>query len=95
MPKRYRFLGEKGKLVTWSKVYNPPLSFRDQVSYVVGLVEVRGERTMGQLVGVGEEELEAGMEVVGVLRRLYADGEEGVIVYGTKFKPVDKGSNDA
>lgn len=85
---RYRWLKKKGELVSWTRIVNPPSGFTHQKSYVVGMVDF-GEagRVTGQLVGeVDEEKLQKGLKVEGVLRRLYEDGEAGVITYGVKFK---------
>ena len=84
--KRYRFLGKIGVLVSWTKIGNPPVSFAKQRNYFVGLVDFGKEgRFIAQLVGVNGEPRK-GAKVEGVLRRLYEDGEDGVICYGTKFQ---------
>ncbi len=41
-----------------------------------------------QLTDLGEQEPEIGMPVEMVTRRLRADGDQGMIVYGYKFRPM-------
>ncbi len=44
-----------------------------------------------QLTDLGEEEVEIGMPVEMVTRRLRSDGDDsGILIYGYKFRPVLK-----
>ena len=91
--RRYKHLGEEGVVVSFTVITSPPISFSGQVKYVVGLIEVGGEKVMAQIVGEstnGEVVVGIGDRVVGVMRKLYEDGDEGVITYGTKFKRISK-----
>ena len=47
-----------------------------------------GENMIGQLVDWQQKDLVIGQEVVSVLRRLRTEGEEDVIYYNIKFKPL-------
>jgi hypothetical protein len=49
---------------------------------------VDGTRVLAQLTDVDLEDVYVGMEVEAAFRRLYTYGEDGHIVYGTKFRPV-------
>ena len=87
--RRYKHLGCVGKIVTWTVVTTPPESFKKQRNIVVVIVEMEnGIRVTGQLVG-SKTNYKVGDKVVGVLRKLYENGEEGVIAYGTKFTLVE------
>ena len=47
-----------------------------------------GPIVTAQLTDMDEGELSIGMPVEMVTRKLRTDGEEGMIVYGYKFRPV-------
>lgn len=78
----------EGKLISWSVVSDPPAKFEEYAPYIIGLVELKdGNRIIAQITDVSAEELKMGMEVRAVVRRLYEEGEEGLIHYGYKFIP--------
>ncbi|NIQ05146.1 MAG: Zn-ribbon domain-containing OB-fold protein [Candidatus Korarchaeota archaeon] len=78
----------EGKLISWSIVSDPPSKFEKYAPYILGLVELTdGNKIIAQLADVKAKELEFGMRVKAVVRRLYEDGEEGLIHYGYKFIP--------
>lgn len=82
-------LGLKGKIVSFSKVYVPPQGFESQAPYVVVLVKLdRGINYTAQFVDCSEENIVTGQRVIAVLRRTKNPGEEGIIPYGIKFKPI-------
>ena len=57
--------------------------------YVLAIIKLdEGPRLTAQVV-CPPEEARIGMRVRGVFRRVAADGESGVIHYGTKFVPVE------
>lgn len=88
-PNRYEYLNQTGKLISWTEISAPPVSFQWQQTYLVGLIKLdSGETTVHQLVEVSRDQLKMGMKLKGVLRKLYEDGPEGVITYGVKFKPI-------
>ena len=56
---------------------------------MVALVELdNGVKVLAPLTDVKPEEVYYGMEVEATLRKIYEDGDEGVIVYGFKFVPL-------
>lgn len=73
---RYRYWGRKGRIVSWTKIAAG--------GYWVVMVEIGKERTVGQLVESRGPEI--GDRVIGVMRRLRRERENGVIEYGVKFK---------
>jgi len=82
-------LGIEGKVISFTKIHVPPAGFIDQAPYVVALVKLKnGKGVVAQLVDYEDKHLNIGQKVKTVLRRTRDAGEEGVIPYGIKFKPV-------
>ncbi len=81
-------LADKGKILTYTIIRVPPQPFVDQAPYAVGIVELDdGVRLMGQIVDFDFEELKIGRRVKIEFRKIFQDGESGVIYYGYKFVP--------
>ncbi len=84
----YMFSG-RGEVYSYSTVYHPPAGFEENVPYTVALVRLEeGPLVTAQLTDVDAGQVEIGMPVEMVTRRIQAEGEEGVISYGYKFRPV-------
>lgn len=82
-------LRQTGEVVSFTKISVPPAGFESQAPYVVVVVKLRsGRNYTAQLVDWHEEHLAMGQKVIAVLRRTKNPGEEGVIPYGVKFKPI-------
>ncbi len=78
----------RGEIYSYSTVYHPPAGFQDSAPYAVALVRLEeGPLVAAQLTDVEAKEVAIGMPVEMVTRRIRADGEEGVITYGYKFRP--------
>lgn len=78
---------KKGKIVSFSKVFNPPEGF-GKLPFYVAVVEFKtGKRKIGQLVLEGKEP-KIGAKVRAVIRRIGRPGQEEIIDYGIKFKVV-------
>lgn len=85
-----KFLGLNGKIVSWTRIHVPPSGFSNQAPYVVVIVQLDiGIRLTAQLVDWQEKHLAIGQKVKTILRRTKDPGEEGVIPYGIKFKPLN------
>lgn len=83
----YEFIG-KGKLYSFTTIYQAPDRFENIVPYVVALIDLEeGERITSQLTDVMPEDLKIGMELEMVIRQIYEDGPRGPILYGYKFRP--------
>jgi len=81
----YRFSG-RGTVFSFAEVAQAPQGFSGP--YMVALVELEeGIRVTAQLTDVDPEEVEIGMPVEMVTRRLQEKGPHGYIVYGFKFRP--------
>lgn len=82
-------LSGRGRVLSHARVYQPARGFRDAAGSVTALIELpEGLRLIAQLTDVEPDEVQPGLEVEMVVRRLRADQEEGMIVYGYKFRPV-------
>lgn len=83
----YPFNG-KGELYSYTTLRQAPLGFENQVPYSVGMIKLdEGPMVEAQLTDVNPEDLEIGMRVEMVTRKLREEGEAGLIIYGYKFRP--------
>ncbi len=77
------------EVYTFSTVYNAPEGFEPYTPYTVALVKLEeGPVVTAQLTDVAPKDVQIGMPVEMVTRRLRTHGEEGTIVYGYKFRPA-------
>ncbi|MBE2182140.1 MAG: Zn-ribbon domain-containing OB-fold protein [Anaerolineae bacterium] len=87
-PERFDFSG-KGEIYSFTVVQEPPAGFEDQSPYVLGLVKLdEGRLVTAQITDIDENGIAIGDRVEMVTRRLTAEGERGVIIYGYKFRKV-------
>ena len=83
----YTFTG-LGEIYSYSTVYEAPKGFDAYTPYIVALVKLdEGPIVTAQLTDIDSDELQIGMKVEMVTRKLRDDGDEGMIVYGYKFRP--------
>lgn len=79
----------KGKIHSFSIVETPTDDFKTIAPYAVAIIELEeGAKLTSQLVDCDLDEIEIGDPVEMVFRKIREDGEDGVISYGFKFKPV-------
>ena len=85
----YNFSG-RGKVYSFTTVYEPPAGYEENAPYTVALVKLEeGPLITAQLTDLEGRKVEIGTPVEMVTRRLRQDGDErGLIVYGYKFRPV-------
>ena len=85
----YNFSG-RGKVYSYTTVYEPPAGFEENTPYTVALVQLdEGPLVTAQLTDLDGRQVEIGTPVEMVTRRLRTDGDErGLLVYGYKFRPV-------
>ncbi|MCX6681478.1 MAG: Zn-ribbon domain-containing OB-fold protein [Methanoregula sp.] len=84
----YKFAGT-GTVVTYTVIHTASEQFEHLTPYVLAIVQLNeGPRMTAQVV-CRPDEIKIGMKVKRVFRRIAADGESGVIHYGTKFVPVE------
>ena len=78
----------KGEVYSHSTMYQAPDGYQEFVPYTVALVRLEeGPLVTAQLTDVDSDEVEIGMPVEMVTRKMREYGEDGVIVYGYKFRP--------
>jgi hypothetical protein len=82
-------LSGQGEVYSYTVMYNVPKGYEDQKPYVVALVKLEeGPLVTAQLTDVAPDDVEIGLRVEMVTRKLREEGDEGQIVYGYKFRPV-------
>lgn len=88
----YTFSG-KGQIYSFTHMENVPAGFEPLAPYTVALIKLEeGPIVTAQLTDLGQEEVQIGMPVEMVTRKLRSDGDErGILVYGYKFRPVMAG----
>jgi uncharacterized OB-fold protein len=81
-------LAEQGEIITYTIIRVPPHQFIDQAPYAVGIVKLDdGVNLMGQIVDCDFEDLKIGMRVKIEFRKIFDEGESGILCYGYKFVP--------
>ncbi len=95
MEKGYSHLDEvlkfsgKGEVYSFTIVHQAPNNFEFLGPYVVALVKLdEGNTVTAMLTDVDPSEVYIGMRVEMVTRKLFEDGDRGLITYGYKFRPL-------
>lgn len=87
---QYKLVGSmdtKGVIGSFTIVHSAPKEFEGHVPYIIALILLgNGEKIVSQLVDC--RHVEIGMKVEACIRKAYADGEDGLISYGIKFRVV-------
>lgn len=79
----------RGEVFSYSKMYNAPEGFEGQRPYTVALVKLEeGPLVTAQLTDIDDDNVEIGMKVEMVTRKLSEEGDDGEILYGYKFRPL-------
>jgi uncharacterized protein len=85
----HKFKGT-GKIHAHSTIFFPPVELEKNVPYTIAMVKLdEGPKITAQLIECGSPK--DGMKVESCIRKLYADGESGIIHYGIKFRPSENG----
>lgn len=83
----FKFSG-KGEVYSHTTIYKAPEGYEATAPYTVALVKLEeGPLITAQLTDVNRDEVEIGMPVEMVTRKLCVQGDEGLIIYGYKFRP--------
>lgn len=83
------FFSGKGKIYSFSTVYQAPIQFQKYVPYLVALIDLEeGIRITAQLTDINPVDVKIGMDVEMVIRKICEEGDKGVVVYGYKFRPL-------
>lgn len=76
-----------GSIESFTKVYGAPSGFEKQSPYILALISLdNGKKITSQIVDC--KEVKIGDKVEPCLRKVYADGKDGAIHYGTKFRVI-------
>lgn len=82
-------LQKEGKLLTYTIIRVAPTEFTDHAPYAMGIVELNeGVKILTQIADCDFDKLEIGMPVKIEFRKIYSEGEAGIICYGYKCVPV-------
>ena len=82
----HKFEG-KGEVITYTVIHTAAKGYEMQAPYNLAVIKLdEGPSLTGQVV-CGQEEMEIGMRVRSVFRKLGEESEKGMIYYGTKFVP--------
>ena len=84
----YQFSG-RGEVYSHTTVYHAPTGHTENAPYPVAIVRLEeGPLVTAQLTDIGDKPIAIGTPVEMVTRKLGADGERGMLVYGYKFRPT-------
>ena len=75
----------EGKLYSYTVLRSAPEGFEKYTPYILGIVEVDGTRILAPLTDINVDELQIGMPLRFVFRKITQDGESGLIHYSFKF----------
>ncbi|MFH0930443.1 MAG: Zn-ribbon domain-containing OB-fold protein [Candidatus Zixiibacteriota bacterium] len=82
-------LQKEGKLLTYTVIRVAPSQFIDQTPYAMGIVELNeGVKILSQVADCDFDKLEIGMLVRIEFRKIFQEGEAGIICYGYKCVPT-------
>ncbi|EZQ06920.1 MULTISPECIES: Zn-ribbon domain-containing OB-fold protein [Acidianus] len=85
-------LSGKGILLQYTVTYQHRPGFEKTQPTYVGLIKLQeGPEIIAPLTDVDEGELKEGDKVEAVIRRIKSDSNNGLIVYGTKFRLIKDG----
>lgn len=81
-------LSGRGTVYSFTTVTAPPEPFEAFAPYTLALVKLdEGPIVTAQLTDL-DGPVEIGMPVEMVVRKLRTDGDQGIIIYGPKFRPL-------
>ncbi len=79
----------KGEVVSYTMVRSAPPDHEYDKPYPLALIELKdGPVITAQLTDVAEEDINVGMDVEMVIRKVVEQGEDGLILYAYKFRPT-------
>jgi uncharacterized OB-fold protein len=81
-------LKPEGKVLSYTVIRVAPSQFVDQAPYALAIIELDdGVRIMAQVADCDLEKLAIDMRVAIEFRKIYDEGESGIICYGYKAVP--------
>ncbi len=83
--KKYRLRG-KGRIHSYTIIHAPPAGFEKRVPYCIAIIELdEGPKITGEVVG-DLKSIGIGKRVRATFRKIYEDGDDGIIHYGLKWE---------
>jgi uncharacterized OB-fold protein len=77
-----------GEILSFTRISAPPDAFEDEAPYTIGIVKLdEGPMVEGHIIENGRE-IKIGTKVNTVFRKMYTEGDEGLIHYHYKFEPL-------
>lgn len=87
---QYKLVGSmdtKGVIESFTVVHSAPKEFEEHTPYIIALISLsNGQKIVSQVVDC--RHVEIGMKVEPCIRKIYTDGEDGLISYGVKFRLI-------
>lgn len=81
--------GGRGVVYSFSTMYTAPKGFEEYAPYTVALIKLdEGPLITAQLTDMDKDEVRIGMPVEMVTRKIREEGEDGLILYNYKFRPL-------
>lgn len=82
-------LSGTGTILTYTEIHQAPLGHHGEVPYVLAIIQlIEGPMITAQLTDCRAHEVHIGMPVEMVTRLLGNEGDDGLLLYGYKFRPV-------
>ena len=79
----------RGEIYSFATMYDAPMGFDAYTPYTVALVKLKeGPMVTAQLTDCEADDIKIGMQVEMVTRKVSEEGNEGLILYGYKFRPM-------
>lgn len=84
----FQFSG-KGSVYSFTTVSDAPTGFEENAPYTVAIVRLdEGPLVTAQLTDMSDQPIAIGTPVEMVTRKLRSEGDQGMLIYGYKFRPV-------
>ncbi len=80
----------KGTLLSFTQIVIPPKIFSKYAPYCIGIIQLeQGPKIVAQIADTQLQDLKIGMKMKACFRKIYSDGNDGIINYGLKFIPIE------
>lgn len=77
----------EGEIFSFTEVHSGAKGFENETPYVLAIIELaNGVKVLGHIADSPLEKIKIGAKVKAIFRRIFAEGEEGIIAYGYKFQ---------
>ena len=89
---QFSFSG-RGQIYSFTQMSNVPTGYEQSAPYTMALVQLEeGPVVTAQLTDLGDQDVQIGMPVEMVTRKIRTDMDDrGIIIYGYKFRPLGLG----